>query len=109
MTKRIKVRKRRLPAVQTTFGIAWYRPWQWERLRELATDSENIENTYGAWLDVVQARLREMNRAGIFPVKVDVDLDELVAWCKQKGVPLDAGGRAKFVAQKARRGEYIQE
>jgi hypothetical protein len=90
-------------------GLAWYRPWQWERLRELAADGETIEKTYAEWLDAVQKRMPDLHRVGIFPVKVDVDVDELAAWCEQAGVPLDGGARARFVAEKTQKGEYIKE
>jgi len=35
-------------------GIAWYRPEQWERLREVSEDVENLEETYEAWLETAE-------------------------------------------------------
>jgi hypothetical protein len=108
VTKSIKVRKPKLKGpVQT--GVAWYRPWQWERLLELAADAESLSTTYGEWLDTAQKKTLDLNRTGIFPVKVDVDVEELAAWCKQKGLPLDGHARAGFVLDKIRKREYIRE
>jgi hypothetical protein len=108
VTKRIKHKKHRRKGA-TRVGLAWYRPWQWQRLRTLAVDRETIENTYIEWLAAVQQRQGELNQIGVFPVKVDVDVDELAAWCRQKGVPLDGQARADFVAYKCEKGEYISE
>ena len=31
-------------------GVAWYRPEQWQSLREASEDVENLEESYEAWL-----------------------------------------------------------
>jgi hypothetical protein len=31
-------------------GVAWYRAEQWQRLREVAADVENLEENHEAWL-----------------------------------------------------------
>jgi hypothetical protein len=32
-------------------GVAWYRPKQWQRLREVAEDVENLDESYEAWIE----------------------------------------------------------
>ncbi len=31
-------------------AIVWYRPEQWQRVRDIAADSDEFENTYVEWL-----------------------------------------------------------
>jgi hypothetical protein len=81
-------------------GVAWYRPEQWERLRELVVDPEVIENTYEEWAHMAEEKMGELLKAGIEVWKVPVDVEELHAWCELQGLPLDGYARAKFVAQK---------
>jgi hypothetical protein len=40
-------------------GIAWYRTEQWKRLREVSEDLDNLEDTYGAWLQTAERMIRD--------------------------------------------------
>src|SRR6267154_1168773 len=42
--------KKTFKETQIVTGVAWYRPEQWERLREVSEDVENLDETYDAWL-----------------------------------------------------------
>ena len=83
-------------------GIAWYRRDQWTRLRELAPDVEKIEESYEDWLAGAQTVLVQLTVAGVRVQRVDVDLDELVRWCRGEDRPLDSAARAAFVAPRLR-------
>lgn len=45
-------------------GIAWYRPQQWQRLREVAVDIDMIEQTHAEWLAVATKTLNDLRREG---------------------------------------------
>lgn len=81
-------------------GIAWYRELQWPLLKQLADDPEIIEDTYAEWLKVAEESLATLENEGLTVVKIDIDLPELVEWCKQQNQPNDSGARASFVSQK---------
>jgi len=85
-------------------GIAWYRRDQWARLRELAADAEKLEESYQGWLAGAQKTLIGLTLAGVNVRRVDVDLDELVRWCRCEGRPLDSPVRAAFTAERLRLG-----
>jgi hypothetical protein len=40
-------------------GIAWYRAEQWERLREVSEEVDNLEDTYVAWLQTAERMIRD--------------------------------------------------
>jgi hypothetical protein len=48
--------------------------------------------------------LNNMRAAGIEPLRVDVDINELLAWCKAKGVKNTGEYRAEFIAELSRQG-----
>jgi hypothetical protein len=45
-----------------------------------------------------------MRAAGMEPLRVDVDINELLAWCKTKGLKNTGEYRAEFIAELCRQG-----
>lgn len=84
----------------TVTGIAWYRRDQWARLRELAADAAKLEASYEDWLAGAQKTMVGLTVAGVRARRVDVDLDDLVRWCRHEGRPLDSAARAAFAAER---------
>ena len=66
-------------------GVAWYRVEQWPRLLEVSVDRSELERTYDEWQAMATKGLAELARAGVWARKVDVDVDELVEWCRTNG------------------------
>ena len=83
-------------------GVAWYRPEQWERLREVSEDVDNLEETYDAWLKTAERMLSDGIPADVRVEKIDIDVEELLAWCNVKGLAMNAESRSKYVAEKVR-------
>jgi hypothetical protein len=81
-------------------GIAWYRREQWPQLRAAAVDENELEKTYDEWLAVANRTLRDLKAHGIFARKVDVDVNELLAWCRRHTKFVDGNARSEFVADK---------
>ncbi len=84
-------------------GIAWYRKDQWDLLRILSADGADIEQTYEEWEAVAITRTEEMELAGAVVSRVDMDIREVAAWCRRKGVPLDGDARARYCADRMRK------
>ena len=78
-------------------GLAWYRPEQWQRLRQVSADGEDLEESYFEWVSVASARFQEAQELGVDIRKVDVDVEDLVEWCKRRGLPLDGEARVSYV------------
>jgi hypothetical protein len=83
-------------------GVAWYSRDEWERLRGMAADPEVLESTYEDWIRMATKSLGEMNAAGIFPEKVEINVDALASWCRERRRPLDASARASFASERLR-------
>lgn len=83
-------------------GVAWYRPEQWQRLREISTDNDVVEETYAEWVRSAKKALRVMRRQGVYPVKIDVDVEELLRWCENQHIPVDGEARSSYVVAKLR-------
>lgn len=85
-----------------TIGMAWYRPDQWDALLMISGDSDELEATFREWEENASVQYEGLRKAGIDIQKVDVNLPELVAWCKARGVPVDSDSRSEFAADKLR-------
>src|SRR6266567_1153697 len=83
-------------------GIAWYRSEQWERLREVSEDAENLEETYEAWLQTAERIIREGIPADQTIEKVDLDVEEVLAWCNARGLAINAETRSRYVSERLR-------
>jgi hypothetical protein len=91
---------RSLTWVSPVVGVAWYSEDQWGAARASATDAERFESSYSEWLEMAEDALRNLQLAGVTPVKVFVKAPELAAWCLAHGKPNDAGARAQFTSEK---------
>ncbi len=83
-------------------GVAWYRPEQWERFREVSEDVENLEETYDAWLQTAERMIRDGIPADLHVEKVDIDVEEVLAWCNTNGLPMNATSRSRYVSERVR-------
>lgn len=83
-------------------GLAWYRRDQWPLLKDVASDPEILEDTYEAWLRIAQKSVLDFANAGIRAERVDVDVEELVKWCRARSRAVDSSARAEFTSRKLR-------
>ena len=83
-------------------GVAWYRPEQWERLREVAEDVDNLEETYDAWLKTAEQMIRDGIPSDVQVERVDIDVEEVLAWCNVHSLPMNASSRSRFVSERVR-------
>jgi hypothetical protein len=81
-------------------GVGWYRPEQWQRLREISVDVDQLEKTHAEWLEFAEKTVKDLERLGVSIIKVDVDVEELQSWSQQQGLPVDGKARAEFITNK---------
>ncbi len=77
-------------------GLAWFDEPQYLRLLEVAADREQLHDTYAAWLRGAEALIATLP---VKPVIVPIEIDALLAWCRERGVPLDGAARSEYVAE----------
>lgn len=84
------------------FGIPEYRKEDWQRLREISVDKNQLENTWKSWKYEYNRTRKNMKKRGMTIVEVLVDIDELIDYCKKHGLEINADARARFAADKVR-------
>ena len=81
-------------------GIGWYRPQDWARLREISVDRDNLEATHAEWVVQANRVVRQLEETGQACDRIVVDPEELLAWCRAHGCPVDGAARSRFVSEK---------
>jgi hypothetical protein len=104
--RRVRTGRSTLPKehkqVKVVTGCAWYRAEQWEWLREISVDRDELGETYEEWVVNAEESLQKMRQAGIWAEKIEVDVEELLAWCRAQGREVDGAARAAYAAEMLR-------
>lgn len=95
-----RLRAKKAQHSKTVFGFAWYTEEQWVHVKVSAVDPERFETTYSEWVDMAESTFENLRRAIGNPIKVNVDANELAAWCLVHGKRNNASARAEFVSYK---------
>ena len=81
---------------EAVIGIAWWRREQWDRLLQISEDAEGQYDSYDDWLADAKKNLAS-GANGIGGEKVDIDVEELLAWCNEQGLAVNSQSRAQYV------------
>ena len=85
------------------FGIAWYKPGQWGDLLAVSADRDKLEDTWAEWYAHLLTTEQQFTEEDVDHERIEVDIPELVAWCKARNRPVDGGARSSFAVQKLRK------
>ena len=85
---------------EMVIAIVWYRPGQWQRVRDVATDAEELEESYAEWLQLAESNFAELQGHGLRVEKVDIDSEKLILWCNERGMENDGKARSLYAAER---------
>jgi len=91
------------PGRTLALGLAWFDRKQWQRLTEVAEDRNALDDTFEQWKQSALEAVRMIEREGQKVEKVHIEVESLVSWCKEKGLPVNGKSRAEYVTQMMRR------
>ena len=80
-------------------GFAWYRPEQWQRVREISADAEELHDSDVEWWQSAEESLQQDRSSGLRVEKVDVHSEELLLWCNERGLEINGEARSRYVAE----------
>ena len=83
-------------------GVTCYRAEQWHRLREISEDKEHFDKTYEESRLDSENKITQLEAQGYRPVKVEVDVEEMLTWCSTQGLAVTPETRTKFTMTKLR-------
>jgi hypothetical protein len=85
-------------------GVAWYDPAEWSKLKQVASDAENLDDTYEAWQRNLERTERELSAKGLVVRRVLINVDALVEWCRAHNRAVNGAARAEYTSQIVRGG-----
>lgn len=96
-------RRRKGAASYTKVGLGWYNREDWDRLREISEDRDQLEETFEEWEASALSALQDIQSTGQQIERVLVDPEQLLSWCNEKGVAVNASSRAEYVGRLLKR------
>ncbi len=84
---------------ETEYGVCWYKREQGDRFRDMGSDPERIEDTDEEWIQGANKSISRLQSQGMKIRKISVNVEEMLAWCNERGVPLNAESRAEYAAR----------
>jgi len=60
-------------------------------------DKDTFSISYDEMQAITEARYHEMEKSGFQVCKIDIDAQELSAWCNRQGVGINSESRTRFV------------
>jgi hypothetical protein len=98
--RRSKRENRHRLSKDSQIGLAWYSRETWEKLRAIADDGEKLDNSFEEWERGALQAIRELASVGRRVLKVPIDVEAYVAWCRERRCRLDSASRAEYVTER---------
>ena len=90
-------------------GIGWYTAETYAALCAVADDRDTLPATHAEWERKARKILFTLRGQGMDPEQYFVNVEELVRWCKDRGLPLTGEHRARFVSEQVQAAPVIRE
>ncbi|MDA8122029.1 MAG: hypothetical protein M0Z38_05605 [Deltaproteobacteria bacterium] len=81
-------------------GIAWYKKEQWFILRQVTENPNDIEDTYGEWLENAIKLKKKLMDSGLTVEEVDIDIQDVISWCKKGNKTINSKNISEYVVFK---------
>lgn len=82
-------------------AVAWYTADAYERVRAISADPEIFHRTHADWLASAEDGVKQLEKQGARVLRVDIDPEQLAAWCRSQGMKIDAKARQMFAVAMA--------
>ena len=80
--------------------LAYYRKKDWKRFIKIIDDRESIHDTWNEWHKAFLKTKKDLISEGFDVADIEIDLDELINYCKMRGIKNDGKARSQFVQAK---------
>lgn len=86
--------------VTQTIGLAWYRREDYPAIRAIMADPHSLAASYDLWLQAAENNETVARQAGLRTVRVVIEPEPFLQWCRDKGLAPDAAARRDYAAEK---------
>jgi hypothetical protein len=82
-------------------GIPWCQPDHYQHLRSKMSDGDDLPRDYETWATNAAALATKLRAQGIQAIRVTIEPDAFMTWCKAVRIDPDARARQGFANEKA--------
>lgn len=77
-------------------GLVWYRLEDYEAAISIMEDRNQLPATYSAWRIKAEQSEKQMQRLGWITTRAYINAADFLAWCRARGLNLNAEARNQF-------------
>lgn len=81
-------------------ALAYYKKEDWERFLESTDDRDSMHDTWEEWHESYTKLKRDLISQGFLVVDFVVNIDELINYCKIRGIRNNGKARSQFVTER---------
>lgn len=85
----------------TVMAVCFYTPDSWKQLKKTAVDKKGLDDMYEEWLSGFHKVMSSLRDQGFNTMAINVQIDELEKWCKQRKLKNTGENRSKYAAEMA--------
>jgi hypothetical protein len=86
--------------MKPSVNLAFYRKKDWSRFLESIDDRESMHETWEEWHDAYYKAKKSLISQGFIVHDCNVNIDDLVDYCRKRGIKNDGKARSQFVAKR---------
>lgn len=79
-------------------NLAYYEKRDWKRFLEVIDDKDSMHNTWKEWNKAYLKSKKKLTSQGFVVKEVVINIDDLIVYCKIRGIKNDGKSRSQFVA-----------
>ena len=84
-------------------GIPWYYRQEYRRILDIMEDADKLPATYDRWIKSAETVERDLKSKGHIVVRAIINPDEFAAWCRSRGLNINANARMQWGNEAAMR------
>lgn len=84
-------------------GIAWYNIEDYDAIRRIMADRDQLPDTFAIWRMKAEAREKLYQREGKVVVRVRIDPETFPDWCRSRALNVDSEARMLYASLIAKR------
>ena len=78
--------------------LVWYTRESWRHAKSISDD--DMDESYDVWLESALRLERKVRSSGARPVRLTLDVDDFMLWCRANQMPMNSSSRSSYAALK---------
>lgn len=81
---------------QSTLLVCWFKESQWDHLKEIVSDSENLGESYKQWKKGAEHNISLFRNNGGAVVKMRADTEKMLQWATENNIQLSSENLSQY-------------